>query len=317
LFHRSPSGPVQLTSGPTDWFTPIPGRDAKKIFAHGVVSRGELVRLDVKSNQFQPFLGGLSAEFVTFSPDGKSTAYVTFPGGILWRASRDGSNPIQLTDPPWYPLNPRWSPDSANIVFNQLNSQNRLQSYLIPSQGGAPRPLIPEDNGIQIDANYSPDGRKIVFASLALEGETYKSTLRVFDTVSHEITTLAGSKDKWSPRWSPNGRFIAGLNGTAGLSVFDVKTQRWSELLAEKCGWPTWSMDSKFIYFLHAFGSEEAPGVYRVRVSGGPAERVVDLKGFRFTGSVGHWMGLDPTGTPMLIRDTGTDDIYSLTLEQK
>jgi hypothetical protein len=57
--------------------------------------------------------------------------------------------------------------------------------------------------------------------------------------------------------------------------------------------------------------------VFLVRVSGGNAERVVDLKGIRYTGAFGLWMGLDPTDTPMLIRDTGTDDIYALTLEQK
>jgi hypothetical protein len=57
--------------------------------------------------------------------------------------------------------------------------------------------------------------------------------------------------------------------------------------------------------------------VSRVRVSGGDAERVVDLKGFRYTGAFQIWMGLDPTDTPMLLRDVGTDDIYALTLERK
>ena len=77
---------------------------------------------------------------------------------------------------------------------------------------------------------------------------------------------------------------------------------------------PTWSSDSQFIYFVLA-GADR--GVFRVRVSGGNAERVVDLKGFRYTGAFALWMGLDPTDTPMLIRDIGTDDIYALTLEQK
>ena len=41
---------------------------------------------------------------------------------------------------------------------------------------------------------------------------------------------------------------------------------------------PTWSSDSQFIYFLLPW---DDPGVFRVRVSDGNAERVVDLKGFR------------------------------------
>ncbi len=54
----------------------------------------------------EPYLGGISAEFVTFSPDGNSLAYVTFPEGILWRANRDGSGRVQMTDPPMYPSCP-------------------------------------------------------------------------------------------------------------------------------------------------------------------------------------------------------------------
>jgi hypothetical protein len=57
--------------------------------------------------------------------------------------------------------------------------------------------------------------------------------------------------------------------------------------------------------------------VFRLRVPGGNAERVVDPLGFRYTGAFTLWMGFDPTDTPMSIRDVGADDIYALTLEQK
>ena len=70
----------------------------------------------------------------------------------------------------------------------------------------------------------------------------------------------------------------------------------------------------QFIYFVLA-GADR--GVFRVRVSLGNAERVVDLEGFRSTGVFDLWFGLDLTDTPMLIRDVGTADIYALTLEQK
>jgi DNA-binding winged helix-turn-helix (wHTH) protein/Tol biopolymer transport system component len=313
----APTEPVQLTSGPIQWTKPIPSKDGKKIFARGVVLRGELVRFDSKSKQLQPYLGAISAEFVAFSPDGRFMAYVTFPEGILWKANRDGSNPVQLTVPPIYPLNPSWSPDSANILFNIFGSVNLLQSFIIPSQGGSPKPLIPGDIEQIVDSNYSPDGREIVFASREAEGGTFTKVLRVLDVASHQIATLPGSKEMWSPRWSPNGRFIAGLSGTGGISLFDVETQRWSELQKGGCDFPTWSRNSQFIYFVRRWLGEKDPGVYRVRVSGGAAERVVDLKGFRVTGAIGIWFGLDPTDTPILIRDAGTDDIYSLALEQR
>jgi Tol biopolymer transport system component/DNA-binding winged helix-turn-helix (wHTH) protein len=315
LFRRAPTEPVQLTSGPIRWNTPIPNKDGTKIFAHGVILRGELVRYDTQSSRLQPWLGGISAEFVTFSADGQFVAYVTFPEGILWRANRDGSHPVQLTDAPLYPLNPHWSPDGSQILFCNYDSKG-LKAYVTSSQGGTPRSLLPEDREAQSDPGWSPDGHKIVFSTLKAIGN-FNSVLRVLDLASRQVTTLSGSEGVWSPRWSPNGRFIAGLHDgpTGGVKIFDLETQRWS-VVQEKgeCNFPTWSSDSKFIYCLDPWVD---PGVFRVRVSGGDAERVVDLKGFRYTGAFTLWMGLDLTDTPMLIRDVGTDDIYALTLEQK
>ena len=37
LFRRTPTEPVQLTSGPIRWNSPIPSKDGTKIFAHGVI----------------------------------------------------------------------------------------------------------------------------------------------------------------------------------------------------------------------------------------------------------------------------------------
>jgi Tol biopolymer transport system component/DNA-binding winged helix-turn-helix (wHTH) protein len=316
LFRRAPAEPVQLTSGPIRWNTPIPSKDGTKIFAHGVILRGELVRYDAQSSRLQPYLGGISAEFVNFSPDGQFVAYVTFPEGILWRANWDGSHPVQLTNAPLYPLGPYWSPDGAQILFSNFDAKGHWRAYVISSQGGTPQPLLPEGNESQHDPSWSPDGHKILFSTLETLG-VFNSVLRVLDLASHQITTLPGSEGVWSPRWSPNGRFIAGLytGPTGGMKIFDFETQRWS--LVKKKGetdFPTWSSDSQFIYFLSPW---DDPGVFRLRISGGNAERIVDLKGFRFTGSVGFWFGLDPADTPMLIRDMGTDDIYALTLEQE
>ena len=316
LFRRAPTQPVQLTSGPIRWNTPIPSRDGTKIFALGVILRGELVRYDAQSSRLQPYLGGISADFVTFSPDGQFVAYVTFPEGILWKANRDGSNPVQLTDAALYPLNLRWSPDGSQILFCSRDPEGRVRAYVTSSQGGTPRPVLPEDKKGQSDPSWSPDGHKIVFSTLETIG-AFNSVLRVLNLVSHQVTTLPGSEGMWSPRWSPNGRFIAGLHTgpTGGLKIFDFETQRWSVMQqTRETDFPTWSSDSQFIYFMSPW---DDPGVFRVRVSGGNAERVVDLKGFRYAGAFTLWMGLDPTDTPMLLRDVGTDDIYALTLEQK
>lgn len=100
------------------------------------------------------------------------------------------------------------------------------------------------------------------------------------------------------------------------LKVFDFDTQRWSILTKHATAYPTFSRDGQFIYFLLG-RPEDEPGVYRIRVANGDVERVIDTKGFRHSGYIGVWMGLDPTDSPMLLRDIGSDDIYALTLETR
>jgi Tol biopolymer transport system component len=174
--------------------------------------------------------------------------------------------------------------------------------------------VLPEGSGVQLDANWSPDGQKIVFGSSSGSADS-KGDLHILDLAGRQATTLPGSIGMYSPRWSPNGRFIAALDTISfSLKVFDLDTQQWSVLQKGDASFPTWSRDSHFVYFLRWMVDR---GVYRVPVSGGDVKLAVDLKGFRYTGVFASWFGLDPDDTPLLLRDVGTDDIYALTLEQK
>jgi dipeptidyl aminopeptidase/acylaminoacyl peptidase len=317
LFRRSSDQPVQMTSGPIRWDSPIPGNDGKTIFASGVTPRGEQIRFDTQSRQFQPFLAGISVDFVSFSRDGKSVAYVSFPDGILWRANRDGSSPIQLTNGTIYPRLPSWSPDGTQIVFvTSPPHGGNIRAYIVSSQGGTPRLLLPAEAGPETDPNWSPDGRKIVFSTSREAGDDPKSVICILELDSNQVTTLPGSVGMFSPRWSPDGHAIATLNPKSlGLNIFDVRTQRWSTLYKGFAGFPWWSRDSHSIYFLRAL--QDSRGVLRISVTGGDAERIADLKDVHYTGYYSVWLGLDPTDAPLLLRDVGSSDVYALALEQK
>ena len=311
LFRRLPAEPVKLTAEAIGWWDPIFSKDGQKIFARGLTPRGELLRYDPKTRMIEPYLGGISAEFVTFSPDGKSLAYVTFPEGILWRANRDGSGRVQMTDPPMYPILPRWSPDGRQILFMAspgLHGSDVM--FIMPAEGGKPQRLLPRENGSEADPNWSPDGRKVVFWDGVL------NDIRILDIASHKVMVLPGSDGLFSPRWSPDGRTIAVFDPPNNRTkLFDIARQRWSTLVDMGPGeFIEWSPDSRYIYSL-CLGDN--PGVCRINIEKNRLERVVDLKGFRPTGLINAWIGLDPSGAPLILRDAGLAEIYALTFEVK
>jgi Tol biopolymer transport system component/DNA-binding winged helix-turn-helix (wHTH) protein len=313
---RLPASPVQLTFGPTVWDRPISSADGKRIFASGRTRRGELVRFDWKSKQFESFLAGISAEFVVFSNDGKSVAYVSYPDGILWRANIDGSNPIELTDPPMHPKSVRWSPDGSQIAFVNRTAEGIDAIFVIPTYGnGKPQRILPEDRQAETDPSWSPDGRRLAFSTSPNVGASAKSDLRILDLSNGKVSTIPDSDGLLVPRWSPDGRFISAmtLNGVS-LRLLNVSTGRWEQLDTGAVAFPEWSHDGQWIYYVRWTADHS---VMRIRPGDGRRESVADLKGARYTGTYTLWMGLDPADAPMMLRDEGTDDIYALTLGQK
>ena len=307
LFGRSVSEPVQLTSGPMAFGNPMPSRDGKKLFVVGVLSHGELSRYDVKSQQFSPFLGGISADSVSFSKDGQWVAYTAYPESTLWRSKADGTERLQLTYPPMIALLPRWSPDGKQLAFYELVQGQNATLRTISVDGGTSTEQLPENPESKLDADWSADGTKIVFGNGPANPD---SSVRLLDLNTHQLSTMPDSKGLYSPRWSPDGRYIAAMNFDSRiLMLFDFQNQKWQELARVTMGFPNWSRNSDYVYFLH---EEDHPSVMRVHISDHKVETVADLKHFRQAGYWSVWLGMAPDDSPLLLRDTGTQEVYAL-----
>jgi eukaryotic-like serine/threonine-protein kinase len=306
--------PIRLTSSPMSLHSPVPSRDGSKLYVVGKTFRGELSAWNAKTKVFEPFLGGISAEYVSFSHDGQWVAYVTYPQGSLWKSRVDGSGKVQLTFPPYKPILPRWSPDGRTIIFFEYprSSVQPARVFELASDGGSPRALLPSDQRNEQDPTWSPDGTKIVFAGDASDALRSKAepAIRVLDLTDGKVTAIPGSQGLFSPRWSPDGRWIAALTSDSRtVEVYDVRSQQWSVLATGTIGWINWSKDSNALYMLDFTGRGS---VVKVHLGSHELEQVVDLSGFVTTGQFGGTLAITPSDDPLLLRDTGTQDVYSL-----
>jgi hypothetical protein len=72
-------------------------------------------------------------------------------------------------------------------------------------------------------------------------------------------------------------------------------------------GWESWSPDSRFVSY------EEGTEIRRIRIADRQTETVANTKNLdRLYGFVGSWIGFTPDGSPMVLLDVGTHDIYAL-----
>jgi Tol biopolymer transport system component len=316
LFRKAGRDPVQLTYGPMNFWSPIPSKDGKRIFAGGTQPRGELVRYDAKAGHFVPYLSGIPANWVEFSRDEAWVLYVSFPEGSLWRSRPDGSERVQLTFPPLQVLCPRWSPDGKRIVLTGVTPGKPPKMYLISAEGGAPQQLI-SGEGEEVDPQWSPDGNRLLFGGLTLAVARPETVaLHIFDLRTNKVSTLPGSEGLRWPRWSRDGRYVTAFsapNNKWNLMLFDFQTQKWEELAAGYAGFPNWSKDGKYVYY---WGVQQGTrGAFRVGIRDRKVERVVSFTEIQSTGTGGNWLGLAPDDSPLLLRDTSIQEIYALEWE--
>ena len=313
LFSKGAQEPTQLTVGPLMFSDPTPSLDGKKLFVIGQQRRFDLVRLEDKSQQFSVFLPGVSAGEADITRNGEWVVYVSHPDLTLWRSKPDGSSRTQLTYNPMLVHMPRWSPDAKQIAFMASHPGKPWKIFVMAAEGGTPREVTSGDRH-QGDPTWTSRGDGIVFAGMPwLEYKTVSGpNIHLVDLNSSQVTDVAGSENLFSPRSSPDGRYIVALSAdSTKMMLYDVEKKSWSELAASRFAFENWSRDGKAIY------AEDYPDkvddLVRVNVANGKVERLLSLKEIpRGFDPWEFWVGLTPDDSPLLMRDKSTQEIYSL-----
>jgi Tol biopolymer transport system component len=303
--------PSQLTAGPLNFLGPVTSRHGSRIFFIGAHKRSQLRRYDAATHQFVPYLREISmAGRTEFSRDGTRVAWISTSDGALWQSRLDGSQRLQLTSRPMRVFMMRWSPDATSIAFMGKEPGKTWKIYSISAEGGRPQ-VVSEEARSQADPDWSPDGKTIVFgrSSEYMAEDSTPKAIQMVDIATKAVSVVPGSEGLFSPRWSPDGRYLVAMPlDQRKLMLYDVAGRKWSEIGSGSFNNPVWSKDAKSIYY-----QTYDPGspIRRLQLTGGRIEEIADFRNLQPGGTVGYW-GIAAEDAPVVSFHFLTADIYSV-----
>ena len=209
------------------------------------------------------------------SRDRKWIAWSDEPGGALFRSRVDGRDRRELAPPRISLLmGPRWSPDGSRLAFAGRERGERYKVYVVSADGRGLR-AVAEEAREPASPTWSPDGTSLMFGRppdhLAEPGAP--KAIHIVDVETGRRSTLPGSEGLYSPRWSPDGRFVVAMSlREPKLMLFDGKTERWQVLARQRGHNPLWATDSRSVVFQDI--EEDYRPIYRVSL---PERRIIRL----------------------------------------
>jgi Tol biopolymer transport system component len=213
---------------------------------------------------------------IAWAADGRSLVYSAgrAPGeNALFRIDLAGGEPKRLEIASQGAVSPAVAHKGNMLAFSRAANDADVWRFRV---GGKPEPFL-VSSALDTSAQFSPDGRRIAFASgRGVEG----IAIWLANADGTGLVQLTREPEEYhgSPQWSPDGRWIA----------FDArgKDGRWTIRVVESSGGqsrqlssgpsdsnvPAWSRDGKWIYFYSDRSGRQE--IWRMPFQGGAAEQI-------------------------------------------
>lgn len=319
----SETAPRQITNGPLDYQAPSSPPGSHKVDFIGVNAQIDLLAAMpggtiFTSASFVSLDQNLSAAgLAVYSRDGQWVAWLNAADGSLWRSRADGSERIELTMPPLRIFNMRWSPDNRQLALMAEEPGKPWTVYVMDAEGGKPAPVLNEGRN-EADPDWSADGQSIVFGRLPDRMELGQAkSIYTVNLASHQVTEIPGSAGLFSPRLSPDGRYIAAIRlDQKALMLYDTAAKHWTTLTQHGVGDPAWAHDSRAVYFQDFL--EAGKPIYRVAIPEGQPVSVATINNLRPIAATDfRLIGLAPGDRPIVSARTSTVNLYEVDLGER
>jgi Tol biopolymer transport system component len=217
---------------------------------------------------------------VTWTRDGHWIIYCGVIGhSCLWRVRADGGAPPERVEQAGRDAS--W-PSAANSRDRLAFVHSVWDPDIYRLQLGLTPTLLIGSVAQDSAAQYSPDGRRIAFAS-GRSGDVWEIWLADADGSAVTRLTRGPGRSQGSPGWSPDGRFIVfgsqAESGHADVWVIGVDGSGLRQITHDPGDEtrPSWSRDGHFLYFeSNRTGRIE---IWRTPAAGGTEEQVTHAGG--------------------------------------
>src|SRR5687767_13006745 len=252
----------------------------------------------------------------SFSPQGDKVLFFQVAGDgdtHVFSINTDGTGLTQLTRAPAdRSVHPQWSADGSAIYFYQ---QARSLSFRKQQVGsGESVELVSgwewgTNNGAQVD----PSGKRIIYSKLH-EGSVAATMIRDIASGSETAFTVPVRM----PRWSSDGKFIAGVT---------IPGRRWDLAEIVICpveggdcrtvtrGYrPIWYDDSR-LYFLRPSSLRDGEELWSISVEGKDEKKIMELKPIH---PIGEFFDVSPTGQIVWVQyQRGRNELWMSTMSDE
>jgi serine/threonine-protein kinase len=188
------------------------------------------------------------------SPDGKRVALTVAGEGRsdVWIYTIADATLTRLTSEGTTNERVEWSPDGSRVIYRS-DASGGSSLWQVPADGSGHPSVLFKPPGVQVwEGVFTPDGQTLIYRAGAIGTGDVMYRRMSGDTTPHAIAATRFSE--WTPRLSPNGRWVAYASDES--SVYQVYVRPFPgpgarfQVSTGGGEMPVWSRDGRHLYFI-------------------------------------------------------------------